>query len=133
MKEKVGEVFSIAVDNPPVPGCTISKTVHGGENGVTYFSLAGNTDISAEIFPYHKLIIIAGGSMDVYGAEGYRKTLYAGDCVLTPMDTPVGMRTEEGAVYTEISLRRDDTMNKRSLSPMGRGKSSTWTWRITTK
>ena len=54
MKEKVGEVFSIAKDNVPVPGCTISKEVHGGENCITYFSLAKNTDISAEIYPYYK-------------------------------------------------------------------------------
>ena len=55
MKEKAGEVFSIAKDNPPVPGCTISKEVHGGENGIIYFSLAKNTDINAEIFPDHIL------------------------------------------------------------------------------
>ena len=56
MKEKVGEVFSIAKENSPVPGCTISKEVHSGENYITYFSLARNTDISAEIYPYHKLL-----------------------------------------------------------------------------
>ena len=49
MKEKVGEVFSIAADNPPVPGCTISKPVYNGGNDIIYFSLASNTDISAEI------------------------------------------------------------------------------------
>ena len=27
MKEKVGEVFSIARDNEPVAGCTVSKAV----------------------------------------------------------------------------------------------------------
>lgn len=55
MKEKVGEVFSIAMDNPVISGCTISKAVHGGANDIIYFSLARNTDISAEIYPYHKL------------------------------------------------------------------------------
>lgn len=40
MNEKVGEVFSIAKDNAPVPGCTISKAVHSGENDIIYFSLA---------------------------------------------------------------------------------------------
>ena len=64
MEEKAGEVFSIAKDNMPVPGCTISKEVHGGENGIIYFSLAKNTDISAEIFPYHKLLIVAEGSLE---------------------------------------------------------------------
>lgn len=111
MKEKVGEVFSIATDNEPVAGCTISKEVHDGENSIIYFSLAKNTDISAEIYPYHKLLIVAGGSLEVYGADGLQKQIIAGEGVLTPVDTPVGMRTAEGAIYTEISIRRDDTVN----------------------
>ena len=72
MKEKAGEVFSIAKDNAPVAGCTISKEVHGGENRIICFSLARNTDISAEIFPYHKMLIVADGSLEVYGTDGYR-------------------------------------------------------------
>ena len=111
MKEKIGEVFSIAKDNQPVTGCTISKEVHSGGNYIIYFSLAKNTDISAEIYPYHKLIIVADGSLDVYGTDGYQRRLAEGEAVLTPTDTPIGMRTADGAVYTEISIRRDDTMN----------------------
>ena len=112
MKEKVGEVFSIATDNAPVTGCTISKEVHGGRNGVIYFSLARNTDISAAIFPYHKLLIVADGSLELYGQDRYRKALGIGDCISTPTDTPVGMRTDSGAVYTEIEIRRSDIMNE---------------------
>ena len=56
IKEKTGEVFSIARENPPITGCTISKEIYGGKNNVLYFSLAKNTDISAEIYPYHKLL-----------------------------------------------------------------------------
>lgn len=111
MKEKVGEVFSVAKDNLPVPGCTISKEVNGNENCITYFSLAENTDISAEIFHYHKLIIVADGIMAVYGLNGYNRMLSAGEGILTLLDVPVGMRTESGAVYTEILIRRNDTMN----------------------
>lgn len=112
MKEKVGEVFSIARDNAPLTGCTISKEIHGGENGIIYFSLARNTDISAEIFPYLKLLIVAEGSLEVYGSDGYCKSLGISDCVLTPMHVPVGMRTGTGAVYTEIEIRRNDIMNE---------------------
>ena len=112
MKEKVGEVFSIAKDNQPVPGCTISKEVHGGENYITYFSLAKDTDISAEIYPYHKMIIALDGSMDVYGKDGFVKRLETGDSILTAINTPIGMRTSEKAVYTEISVRKDDIMNE---------------------
>ena len=112
MKETVGEVFSIAKSNRPVPGCTISKAVHSGTNDIIYFSLAKNTDISAEIYPYYKLLILADGSLEVYGAEGFSRTLHTGDCIITLTDTPMGMRTSERAVYTEISIRRNDTMNE---------------------
>ena len=44
-----GRKFSIAKENPSIPGCTISKEIHSGENYITVFSLATNTDISAEI------------------------------------------------------------------------------------
>lgn len=112
MKEKIGEVFSIAKENPPVTGCTISKEVHGGENYIIYFSLAKNTDISAEIYPYHKLTIVADGSLEVYGANSSGKKVNTGESIITPTDTPVGMRTEEGTVYTKISIRRNYTMNE---------------------
>ena len=112
MKEKVGEVFSIARDNPPVPGCTISRQVHEGGNGIIYFSLAKNTDISAEIFPYHKLILVSEGSVSIYGKDGWRREVGTGEAILTPTDTPVGIRTTTGAVYTEITIRRDDFMNE---------------------
>ena len=112
MKEKIGEVFSIAKDNQPVTGCTISREVYSGENHIIYFSLAKNTDISAEIYPYYKLLIVSDGSMEVYGTEGFSKSLRTGECVITPTDTPMGMRTSEGAVYTEISIRRNNAMNE---------------------
>lgn len=112
MKEKIGEVFSIADDNKPVPGCTISKEVYGGENYIMYFSLAGNTDISAEIYPYHKLIAVADGTVEVYGTDGFSKELKTGGSLVTLKDTPVGFKSYKGAVYTEISIRRNDVMNE---------------------
>ena len=112
MKEKTGEVFSIAKDNAPVPGCTISKEIYGGENAMTYFSLAKNTDISAEIFPSYKMLIVADGSVVVYGNDGFWQKLRSGDSILTLADTPMGMRTDEGAVYTELLVRKEDSMNE---------------------
>ncbi len=111
MKEKVGQVFSIAKENKPVPGCTISKAIHDGSNSIIYFSLAADTDISAEIFPYHKLILVADGKLEIYGSDGFTRSLEAGDGILTFTDIPMGMRTNEGAVYTEISIQKEDTMN----------------------
>ncbi|MGX8703626.1 MAG: cupin domain-containing protein [bacterium] len=112
MKEKIGVVFSIAKENQPVPGCTISKEVHSGENDIIYFSLAKQTDISAELYTYHKLLIVTDGGMEVYGADGFSRTLKAGESILTLTDTPMGMRSSGGAVYTEISIRREDIMNE---------------------
>ena len=51
MKEVAGRVFSIAKDNVPIPGCTVSKEISGGDNYIAIFSMAEDTDISAEIFP----------------------------------------------------------------------------------
>ena len=112
MKEKVGEVFSIAKDNVPVPGCTISKEVQGGDDYISYFSLAKGTDISAEIYSYHKLIIVCDGSLEVYGAWENSKKLVAGEAIVTPTDVTVGMRSAQGAVYAEVLLRREQVMNR---------------------
>ncbi len=111
MNEKIGEVFSIARDNEPLAGCTVSKAVHIGENDIIYFSMAKDTDISAEIYPCHKLLIVAQGSMEIYGKKGLERRLEEGECILTMNDIPVGMKTSQGAVYTEISIRREDKMN----------------------
>ena len=112
MKEKTGEVFSIAADNKPIAGCTVSKEIYDGENSIVYFSLAPNTDISAEIYPYHKLVLVADGELEIYGDLGLQKKLEKGDAIVAPIDVAVGMKTDKGAVYTEIVVRREDMMNE---------------------
>ena len=110
MKEKTGAVFSIAEDNQPVAGCTTSKEVYAsGQDYISYFSLAQDTDISAEIYNYHKLLILHEGSMEVF-TDKQVWTLNEGKALLTPTEIPVGMRTDTKAIYTEISIRRN-TMN----------------------
>lgn len=111
MKEKVGEVFSIVRDNQPVPGCTISKTIYDKENYITYFSMARKTDISAEIFPYYKFILVNEGELEVYTQER-TWNVSKGSSLITPLQIPVGMRTQDDAIYTEISIRRNDFMNE---------------------
>lgn len=111
MKEKIGKVFSVAKDNPTIEGCTVSKEIYCTENYIAYYSLAENTDISAEMYPYHKLLIINSGNIEVYFSDKKIKCEY-GDWILTPTDIPVGIRTESSAIYTEISIRRNDIMNQ---------------------
>ena len=88
MKETTGKVFRIAEANQPVTGCTISKEVYAsGRDYISYFSLAENTDISAEIYSYHKLLILHEGDMEVY-TDKEIFTLESGDCILTPTNIP---------------------------------------------
>ena len=112
MKEKIGQIFSIAKENAPIPGCTVSKMIREGDNAIIYFSLAKNTDISSELFPYHKLIIVVDGELEVYEGNGKVVRLQTGDATLTKTDIPVGMRTKQGTVYTEIEIRRINKMNE---------------------
>lgn len=112
MNEKAGVVFSIAKENAPVPYCTISKNVVSGKNSITYFSLAANTDISAESHPERKLLIVNGGDLEVFTREGQSRFLKEGEFLLLPSGITAGMRSKEGVVYTEIALQKEDSMNQ---------------------
>lgn len=112
MNEKAGVVFSIAKENAPVLYCTISKNVVSGKNSITYFSLAANTDISAESHPERKLLIVNGGDLEVFTREGQSRFLKEGEFILLPSGITAGMRSKEGVVYTEISLQKEDSMNR---------------------
>ena len=140
MKLIAGKVFSIAKENCPLRGCTVSKEIEGGSNPIIVFSLDKNTDISPEIYSEHKFLLLHEGDLEVYGREKAKKreenegrmVLSAGEAVLCKVDEPVGMRTKKGAVYTEINIRREDKMNEvikagevfqlKNLLPYGEGK-----------
>ncbi len=112
MKEIEGVVFSIACDNEPVEGCTVSRSVYDTEDfGINYFSLSHDTDISAEIYTYHKIIIDVSGGLAVYYPDGHEWILHEGECFITPINSPVGMRTSTRCVYTEIRLKEGVTVN----------------------
>ena len=113
MKEKTGEIFSISNDNPTVKGCTVSKTIYS-ENGydINYFSLAQNTDISAETYEYPKICIVNSGEMDVYTADNKVWELNKDESIVLPMGEPVGMKTKTGCIYTEIAIRKESNMNE---------------------
>lgn len=112
MKYPAGCIFSLAEKNAPIPGCTVSEAVCGGETGAVCFSLAEGTDISAEIYFSQKLLINAGGTLEVFSPGGLTQTLRALDAIATPADVPVGTRTDTSAVYLEINIGRNQTMNQ---------------------
>ena len=113
MKEEAGKIFSIAKSNMPVAGCTISKAVSAKDDYyVSYFSMAAGTDISAESYSYHKLWIVANGELIVCESNGNEKKLQTGDLYVTPIGNLIGVRTDNEAVYTEITLKEDTKMNQ---------------------
>ncbi len=109
MKEKAGRIIRLAEENQTVPGCTISRQIYQ-ENGIgiSVFSLAGHTSISPECYEYHKFIRVLSGSMEVISSDSVLSGLSAGDSYLTPLHMPVGMRTQEGCIYLELDLPKED-------------------------
>ena len=113
LKEKTGVIFSIAKDNELVAGCTVSKLVLDTEDfGINYFSMACDTDISAESYEYHKIIFNLYGELVIYYSNGDNLKLTKGECFVTPVNIPVGMKTEIGSIYTEIRLKEGIIMNQ---------------------
>ncbi len=112
MKLAAGEVLNLSKAYAPVPGCTTSAIIASGNNRLWIFSLAAHTDISAEIFPYHKLLVVLQGKLEVYGKAGLLTTVGIGESCITPTDIPVGMRSNEDTIYLEVEVGRDFTMNK---------------------
>lgn len=112
MRQQAGIVRDIVRDNAPFDGCTTSQTLWQ-ERGysISHFALGAGTSISAESYGYHKLVHVWSGDLEVFLQDGAAWQLGAGDAVVTPRDVPVGVRSERGSVYTEISLRGDSTMN----------------------
>lgn len=106
MKEKAGRVFSLAGENPPVPGCTVSGMI---TRDALVFSLAEGTDISPESYPVRKLWLAALGDMKIL--SGGKCPFLAGQCAVIPSGTPVGIEADTDSVYTEIILRKETIMN----------------------
>ena len=50
--------------------------------------------------------------MEVYDNDGFSQKLRAGECIFTWTDVPVGMRTTEGSVYTEVRVEKESRMNE---------------------
>ena len=111
---RTGEVFSLLRENAPTDGCTVSERLwKAGEDSLCCFSLFEGTDISAERHANRKLLHVLDGRLSVCAPALQRTwTLRAEESLLVPADTPVGMRTETGTVYTEWTIGGYDAMNE---------------------
>ena len=108
-----GSVFSLVARNAPIPGCTTSEAIHHTDAlAVSTFSLAPRTDISAESYAYHKLLLGLAGQVQAYLQEGRAWELNEGMACVTPVDVPVGVRSSEGGTYMEIALTKETSMNE---------------------
>ena len=109
MNERKGGVFSIAAENAPVDGCTVSKAVaEVAGRRISHFALSAGTDISPETYDYHKLWIVIDGEGEVLAAKNAK--IAKGDAFVTPVGQPVGVKTEAGIVYTEIETGKEHKM-----------------------
>lgn len=112
MKKNSGTVFSLAEDNKVIPGCTVSELLSdAGGFYTSVFALGAGTDISPEIYGYPKIWYVLQGEMKMVLSETGEVILTEGSAAITPTGTPVGSRTENGAVYLEITLKEDTDMN----------------------
>ncbi len=113
MNEQSAKIINIAQNNAPVPGCTVSKQLYfENEYGISYFSLASHTEISAETYAYSKLIMVYEGQAKVYYQNGKTYVIKSDESIVTMPDSPVGIITDTDCVYVEISLRKDSNMNQ---------------------
>lgn len=109
MNERKGTIFSIAAENTPVAGCTVSKALAEVDGRrISHFALAAETDVSPETYDYHKLWIVVDGAGDVLAAKNAKVT--KGDAFVTPIGAPVGIKTDTGIVYTEIETGKEHKM-----------------------
>ena len=99
----MNEVFTVAKLRPARDGMTISRNAQmGSENPVTYFALGKGTSISQERYD----------STSVYiGADAATQNLTKGDLLVIPGGTLCGVQSDTGAIYTEIIIKQEATMN----------------------
>ncbi len=114
LKEQSGKIINFAKENRPVAGCTISKQIYyKNGTGISIFSLANGTNISAEKYEYHKLLTVYEGEIEVFTIDGKGIVLSAGDSIITPTDISVGINAPKDSVYKEIEFKKEtDMMNE---------------------
>ena len=109
--EREKGIFSLAKENPPVPGCTISRKI--GETAGAYaliFSLAQGTDISDTLYEQAHFFYVLQGELDLTQGEIYR--LSRGNCYISSPGKPLSVKGDTNVVYLEIGCKEEMNMNK---------------------
>lgn len=109
----MNQVFRLAEENHAIEGCTVSKKFYEGDGYYIYhFSLAADTNISPESYDVPKLLIGLSGETRVFTQDGREWRIKEGDVFLIDEYHPYGMSSENGSVYTEITIHKESRMNK---------------------
>lgn len=98
-------VFNLSIGNDAPEGCTVSFPIL--DKIATCFSMAKNTNISAESYPVTKMFIINKGSVFIND-----HLIKQDEIFVVKKQNLIGLSTDEGCVYTEISGREDLIMNE---------------------
>lgn len=106
-------VFTVAGVRPARDGMTISRDARlGSENTVTFFALGAGTSISRERYDMTSMYIGAlGEAVFLTGDDAGRQSFLDGDMLIVPGGTLCGVESGSGAVYTEIIIKKETTMN----------------------
>lgn len=106
-------VFTIENMRPIRDGMTVSRDSRlGTVNKITYFSMGAGTSISQESYDRMTMYITdAGSGTFLLGEEPKNVFATPGTALIVPEKTLCGMQTDNGLVYTEIILEKENIMN----------------------
>lgn len=109
----MNNVFKIEDLRPIRDEMTISRSARlGSENSVTYFSLGKGTSITQESYDTTAVYIVAKGTADfLIGETAKKATASVRDFLIVPPKTLCGVETSTGCIYTEIIIKKENTMN----------------------
>ena len=109
----MNQIFTIENMRSIRTGMTVSRDSKlGTANKVTYFSMGEDTSISQESYDRMTMYIgAAGRGIFVLGDEQKEVSMGPDMALIVPQETLCGMQTSEGLVYTEIILKKENTMN----------------------
>ena len=105
------EIFSLTAENPPIPGCTISRKLFENEEACSLlFSLAEGTGISDTAYEREHFFYLLAGKLTIHQGKDFH--LKAGDFYLAAPKEELNVKAEKDAIYMEIGFKKEDfTMN----------------------
>lgn len=116
--KKQGQVFSLAEDNRPLPGCTISRRIYEDDSlYILLFSLGKGTDISDTSYGASHFFFALTGTVRI--RQQGERVLRQGDAWVSLPKVPLSVEAPEDTVYLEIGLKKEDTAMNEVVNEKG--------------